>query len=119
MKGENNNMNYEWYKPKSCRPYISIAKYRIGLSNGLMKEMGKVKWVKLGYSDETKSMVIKPCDPDDEYRLRITGGIGPRIVNRGFIRYLISKGIQIDDKVRKYIAIWNTEDKICLIELKG
>jgi hypothetical protein len=114
---------FEWYKPRSNRPYISIAKYRIGFSDGLIKEMGRAKYVQLGYSDEMKSMIIKPL-PDlhienNEYRIKVTGGKTPRIVNRGFIRYLISKGIKVEDKARKYIAIWNEEDNICLIELKG
>ena len=114
---------FEWYKPRSNRPYISIAKYRIGFSDGLIKEMGRPKYVQLGYSDEMKSMVIKLL-PDlhienNEYRIKVTGGKTPRIVNRGFIRYLISKGIKVEDKARKYIAEWNEEDNICLVELKG
>ena len=114
---------FEWYKPRSNRPYISITKYRIGLSDGLIKEMGRANYVQLGYSDESKSMIIKPLPDlhieDNEYRIKVTGGRTPRIVNRGFIRFLISKGIEIGDKARKYIAMWNEEDRICLIELKS
>jgi len=109
--------NFEWYKPRSNRPYVSIVRYRISFSDGLVEEMGRPSWVKLGYSDESKSMVIKPCLSDDEYKIKVTGGRTPRILSRGFIRYLISKGIQVGDRARKYIAIWNKEDNICLIEL--
>ena len=114
---------FEWYKPRSNKPYISIAKYRISFSDGLIKEMGRSKYVQLGYSDEMKSMIIKPL-PDlhienNEYRIKVTGGRTPRIVNRGFIRFLISEGIKVEDKAKKYIAIWNEKEKICCVELKG
>ena len=114
---------FKWYKPRSNRPYISIVKYRICFSDGLIKEMGRPKYVQLGYSDETKSMVIKPL-PDlhienNEYRIKVTGGKTPRIVNRGFIRFLISEGIKVEDKAKKYIVIWNEKENICCIELKG
>ena len=110
---------FEWYKPRSNRPYISIVKYRVSFSDGLIKEMGRPEYVKLGYSDESKSMMIKPCISDDEYKIKVTGGKTPRILSRGFIRFLISKGIEIGDKSRKYIAAWDKEDMICLVELKG
>ncbi len=93
---------FEWYKPRGNKPYVSITRYRICLSEGLIKEMGRPK-----------------CLIDDECKIKVTGGQTPRIVNRGFIRFLISKGITIEDKAKKYIAIWNKEDEICLVELKG
>ena len=110
-------MNIDWYKPKKNKPYISVTKYRIGFSESLFKEMGKFKYAKMAYSDG--SIMIKPCDEDDECAIRVTRGKAPRIVNRGFIRYLISKGVKIEDKAVKYIAEWNAEDGICLVELKG
>jgi hypothetical protein len=113
----------EWYKPKSDRPYISITKYRIGISSRLFEGMGKPKYVQLGYSNETESMVIKPLPSlhieDNEYGIKITGGKSPRIINRGFTRFLISKDKKVENKARKYIATWNKEEKICYVELKG
>lgn len=111
--------NFEWYKPRGNRPYVSITRYRICLSEGLIEEMGRPTWVKLGYSDKSRFMLIKECLIDDECKIKVTGGQTPRIVNRGFIRFLISKGITIEDKAKKYIAIWNKGDEICLVELKG
>ncbi|MBA7584053.1 hypothetical protein ES708_26005 [subsurface metagenome] len=110
---------FEWYKPRSGRPYVSIVRYRVSFSDGLIKEMGRPEYVKLGYSDESKSMVIKPCISDDEYKIKVTGGKTPRILSRGFIRFLISEGIKIEDKAKKYIAIWNEKEKICCVELKS
>ncbi len=111
--------DFEWYKPRSGRPYVSIVKYRISFSDGLIKEMGRPEYVVLGYSNESKSIVIKPCISDNEYKIKVTGGKTPRILSRGFIRFLIAKGIEIGNKSRKYIATWNKEDGICLVELKG
>lgn len=112
-------MNFEWYKPKRNRPFVSIVKYRINFSDSLIEEMRRPEYVELGYSDETNLMAIKPCIKDSEYAIKVTGRRVPKILNRGFIRFLIGKGIQIENKTRKYIAVWNAKDGICIVELKG
>ncbi len=116
-------MNIEWYKPKTGKPYISITKYRINFSKRLIEDIGQPKHVQLGYSDETKQLVIKPLPllniEDNKYSIKITGGKHQRIVNRGFIRFLLSNEVKIEDKARKYIATWNEKDSMCYVDLKS
>ena len=109
--------SFEWYKPRRREPYISIVKYRIGFSSELIREMERPEYVKVGYSDESKSMAIQHCNKDDEHAIKVTGKINPRILTRGLIRYLIDKGVPVEGKVTKYKATWNEVDKLCLVEL--
>lgn len=108
--------NYEWYKPEIGDSYMCIGKCRIGLSKKLFEDMDKPKYVQLGYWDKTKSIVIKPCDENSKYKIKIKSGkYPPRINNKGFIGFIINKGIKLEDKARRYKAIWDEENKVVTI----
>ncbi len=117
-------MKFEWYKSQKGKAYISLMKYRMGFSSKLVKDMLKPKYVQLGYSDEAVSMAIKPLPSlhieDNEYGIKTTllSGNTMRVVSRGFIRFLISKGVVIEDKAKRYKAVWREEDKVWCVSLK-
>lgn len=83
--------------------------------------MCKPKYVQLGYSNKDKSMAIKPLPSlhieNNKYGIKTTlvGINSLRIANRGFIRFLISKGIIIENQAKKFKAIWDRKDKICYV----
>lgn len=105
--------NFEWYKPETGKSYMSIGKGRTGLSKKLFEDMGKPKYLQLGYCGKTKSIIIKPCNEDSEYKVEIKSGkYPPKINNKGFIKFIIGKGVKVEDKAKKYMALWNEEDKI-------
>lgn len=92
---------------------MSLGKHRIGLSKKLFDNMDKPKYIQLGYWDKEKSVVIKPCGEDSEYKIEVKAGkYPPRINNKGFIKFMIDNGINIEDKTKKYKAIWDNKDKV-------
>lgn len=109
--------NFEWYKPKTGKSYMSIGKCRTGLSKKLFDDMDKPKYIQLGYWDKKKSIVIKPYNEDNEYKIEIKSGkYPPKINNKGFVKFLINKGWKIENRAKRYEAIWNEETKVGYIK---
>ena len=109
--------NFDWYKPETGKSYMSIGKCRIGISKKLFDDMDKPKYIQLGYFDKTMSIIIKLCNKNSEYRIEVKSGkYPPKINNRGFIEFLISKGFKIENKAKRYMAVWNEVEKVGYIK---
>lgn len=104
MKGGEFITIYNWYKSEG-KSYICLSKKRIGLSKKLFNDMSTPNYVKLGYCDKLKSIIIKNCNENDEHRLEIKSGKYPAKINSlGFIVFLISSGVKIENKAKRYMA---------------
>lgn len=68
----------QWVQPgrnrSSNEPYVSIGKHSLGLSVGLVRELGNPERVKVGKSESR--LVIAPCGPSEGWKLGRNRQIG-------------------------------------------
>jgi len=109
-------LNVEWYESDICDLFMSIGKNRIGLSKKLFDDMDQPEYVQLGYLDKGKRIIMRPCDINSEYGIKVKSGkYPPKINNKGFIEFLINKGFEVKEKTIKYKAIWDKEEEVYYI----
>ncbi|WP_053954662.1 hypothetical protein [Inediibacterium massiliense] len=118
-------MTIQWYNPKVGASIVSIATYGITFSSGAIETLGNPKYIKLGFDEQKKYIVVQPCDASEQSKFEFAsknrkGYI--RISNKDFIRFIQSKlddNIKIEDTASKYIGKWDKEYEylyICLDE---
>lgn len=110
-------MAYEWYQPKMGKPYISIAKYGVTFSKDAMKKIGTPTHIMAGYDERNNKVVIKPCDENEKYGMKLRRGKYTRLTEKGFTRFLISKNVRIEGKAKRYYLQWDEDMKVFYIDL--
>lgn len=118
-------MKYKWYSPTTGAPIVSLAEYGITFNIGAIEIMGKPDYVMLGYDEEENLIGVKPCDENEENRIKFYKKIKNkyiRLANKDFIRFLksiISEDFKIESKAKRYVAKWDKVEKILYIDLNN
>ena len=114
-------MKFEWYVPKNKNSYISIAKYGMTFSNSAIDMIGNPEYIMVGYDEKNNIIAIKSCSKDERKGMKLNKlgkNINIRLANRGLTYYLISMGVKIEAKARKYNIKYDEKQKLFYINLK-
>lgn len=113
--------NFIWTAPSGGAPIISIASYGITFNSFVIEIMKRPEKIMMGFDEEKKVVGFKPIynKKDDNpkcFPFRERKGY-VRIGNRDFIKYISNKtGIDFTNSIR-YIADWNEEEQLAVINL--
>ncbi|PRX20130.1 hypothetical protein BX659_1369 [Orenia metallireducens] len=116
-------MQFQWYDPDTGAPVISIANYGINFSSGAIDVLGKPIYIKIGIDSENNILGIKPLQEEEDGVIKFIsrerqGNV--RITSKDFIRFIKSKLLDediIEDSAKKYIAKWDKDNEILIINL--
>lgn len=115
--------NFLWTTPSAGAPIVSIASYGISFNSMVIEILGRPARVLLGFDEKELAIGVKPINEGGEdprtYKFADRERQGTvRIGNRDFLRYVSSKtGIDLK-KTTKFLANWDDEDQILIVDLK-
>lgn len=110
-------MTIKWYNPQVGAAVVSIANYGITFSSGAVEALGNPRHIMLGFDDENKCIVVKPCDDTQKERIEFASKKRDgyvRISNKDFIRFILSRtdNLQIGNRAVKYLGKWDKDNDL-------
>lgn len=126
MRGGEEAMEYSflWTAPSAGAPLVSIASYGITFNSLVIDMLKRPAKVLLGFDEKNMVIGVRPIQEEDEdpraYRFAEKERLGMvRIGNKDFLKYVASKSGIDFKKMKKYIANWDGENEILIIDLKN
>lgn len=96
MEWRSDNLNIEWYdSSKRVGPsFATLATYGISLNKAASKQLGNVRYVKVGFPKETRTIAIKPLLSDEHGSLNLAENVDgeqKRINKKDLIQAIVEK----------------------------
>ncbi|MGI6684900.1 MAG: hypothetical protein ACOX47_05355 [Bacillota bacterium] len=112
--------NFMWSTPTSGAPIVSFASYGITFNSSVIEILNRPEKIMVGFDAKNKVVGIKPTDSSNikgfPFAERERNGY-VRIGNKDFIKYISAK-LQIDfQKAVRFVAEWDEENKILIVDL--
>jgi uncharacterized protein YdhG (YjbR/CyaY superfamily) len=122
--GDMSDYNFIWLPPSAGAPIVSIASYGISFNSAVIEMLGRPTHVLIGFDEQNQLIGVKPVPEGAEeprsYKFAERERQGTiRIGNKDFLKYISSKSAIDLRKTSRYLATWDNENQVLVIDLKS
>lgn len=114
--------NFMWSSPSAGAPIVSIALYGITFNSAVLDILKRPEMIMIGYDEREKVIGVKPITKQEDdgkgfvFAERERRG-NVRIGNKDFLRYIATSAELNLEKSEKFIASWDEQENILIVDL--
>jgi len=112
-------MHVIWFQPSRGASVVTITEHGLSFNKAAAESLGMPQYVRLGFVPEERYVVVQPTDRQDDafpFASRLRAG-SVKVNSRDFVRQLRSY-VKLDLTVaRRYLARWDAEDGVLIVDL--